>query len=375
MRFHGALGQRRSLDPMRNSNTIQSYVYLLASLFLFSLARAAEPQLVIVDNDFNGPPNTLSNLRAALMFLESSEVKVLGFTVVTGDGWRDEEVAHTLKLLEIAGFKDIPVVPGAVLPLVNSQEETEAWEMLYGSVGYKGAFNSRMAPDKIPLLPEGMPAGRPADSFAPIFMIQQVHAHPHEVSIFAGGPLTNLAITLRLDPEFPKLVKELVFMGALVNLQPPDFNIRFDPEAAHIVLTAPWPSITSVGEVTSSPNTKAQAILSEEVVKKLRATNSPIAKYVLEYSQVDLDDNNNFPLWDELAAAVLIDPLVITKSEDIYLDVDIDHNMDYGRVHAWWDDQHVPHTNKCKVRVVDAIDVSRFKAMFIKCMSAYPASP
>jgi purine nucleosidase len=360
---------------MRNSNTIQSYVYLLASLFLFSLARAAEPQLVIVDNDFNGPPNTLSNLRAALMFLESSEVKVLGFTVVTGDGWRDEEVAHTLKLLEIAGFKDIPVVPGAVLPLVNSQEETEAWEMLYGSVGYKGAFNSRMAPDKIPLLPEGMPAGRPADSFAPIFMIQQVHAHPHEVSIFAGGPLTNLAITLRLDPEFPKLVKELVFMGALVNLQPPDFNIRFDPEAAHIVLTAPWPSITSVGEVTSSPNTKAQAILSEEVVKQLRATNSPIAKYVLEYSQVDLDDNNNFPLWDELAAAVLIDPLVITKSEDIYLDVDIDHNMDYGRVHAWWDDQHVPHTNKCKVRVVDAIDVSRFKAMFIKCMSAYPASP
>jgi purine nucleosidase len=349
--------------------------YLVALFIAVGVAAGEQPQLVIVDNDSNGPPNTLSNLRAALMFLESSEVKVLGFTVVTGDGWRDEEVAHTLKLLEIAGVKDIPVVPGAVFPLVNSQEETEAWEKLYGSLGYKGAFDSRMAPDKIPVLPEGMPVGRASDRFAPIFMIEQVRAHPHAVSIFAGGPLTNLAIAVRLDPEFPKLVKELVFMGALIAQQQPDFNIRFDPEAAHIVLTAPWPRITSVGDVTSSPNTKAQAILSEEAIKKLRAAKSPIADYVLEYSQVDLDNNNNFPLWDELAAAVLIDPIVVTKSEDIYLDVNIDHNMDYGRAHVWWDDQHVPHTNKRKVRVVDEIDVNRFKARFIKCMSAYPASP
>jgi purine nucleosidase len=73
-----------------------------------------QPKLVIVDDDFNGPPWSLTNQRAALMFLESPEVKVLGFTVVTGDGWRDEEVSHLLRLLEIAGHPDIPVVPGAV---------------------------------------------------------------------------------------------------------------------------------------------------------------------------------------------------------------------------------------------------------------------
>src|SRR5271169_2688129 len=85
--------------------------FCLVALFVTrGFAAGGQPQLVIADNDFNGPPNTLSNLRAALMFLESSEVKVLGFTVVTGDGWRDEEVAHTLRLLEIAGCKDIPVV-------------------------------------------------------------------------------------------------------------------------------------------------------------------------------------------------------------------------------------------------------------------------
>lgn len=165
-------------------------IFCLVALFVASgIAASGQPELVIVDNDSNGPPNSLTNLRAALMFLESSEVKVLGFTVVTGDGWRDEEVAHTLKLLEIAGFKDIPVVPGAVFPLVNSLEETASWEGLYGSLGYKGAFGSGTAPDKIPVLPQGMPVGRASDQFAPIFMIEQVRAHPHAVSIFAGGPL------------------------------------------------------------------------------------------------------------------------------------------------------------------------------------------
>jgi hypothetical protein len=70
-----------------------SAAWCLVALFVtLGFAAGEQPKLVIVDNDFNGPPSTLSNLRAALMFLESSEVNVLAFTVVTGDGWRDEEV-------------------------------------------------------------------------------------------------------------------------------------------------------------------------------------------------------------------------------------------------------------------------------------------
>ena len=179
---------------------------LIAISTALVLAGGEQPKLVIADNDFNGPPNTLSNLRAALMFLESPEVRVLGFTVVTGDGWRDEEVAHTLKLLEIAGRPDIPVVPGAIFPLVNTQVETELWERTFGSLGYKGAWGpppASRSPDEIPILPEGMPTIQPADDIAAIFMIKQVHAHPHEVSIFAGGPLTNLALAVRLDPDSP----------------------------------------------------------------------------------------------------------------------------------------------------------------------------
>ena len=66
------------------------------------------------------------------MFLESPKMKVLGFTVVTGDGWRDEEVAHLLRLEEIASRTDVPVIPGAVFPIVNTPDDMRAWEKRFG---------------------------------------------------------------------------------------------------------------------------------------------------------------------------------------------------------------------------------------------------
>jgi hypothetical protein len=105
---------------------------LNGSLFFFSLARADEPKLVIVDNDFTGPLETLSGLRSALMFLENPNCKVLGFTVVTGDGWRNEEVAHLLRLEEIAWRSDVPpVMPGTVTPLVNTLQDTREWKKMF----------------------------------------------------------------------------------------------------------------------------------------------------------------------------------------------------------------------------------------------------
>src|SRR6202790_5640317 len=95
-------------------------------------------RMVIIDQDAFGPAG--SNLQAILMLLQASDVDVLGITIVSGDGWRDEEVDHTLRLLEIAERTDVPVIPGAVLPLVNSAARTKAWESLYGKLYYKGAW-------------------------------------------------------------------------------------------------------------------------------------------------------------------------------------------------------------------------------------------
>jgi inosine-uridine nucleoside N-ribohydrolase len=81
---------------------------------------------VIVDEDGAGPAGTAQ--QAILVMLQSPRVDVLGITIVTGDQWRDEEVAHTLRTLELTRRTAIPVVPGAVFPLIRTQQEALQWE-------------------------------------------------------------------------------------------------------------------------------------------------------------------------------------------------------------------------------------------------------
>src|SRR5579863_5266567 len=83
---------------------------------------------VIIDQDAAGPGGT--DMQSILALVNSPETEVLGITVLTGDAWRDEEVQHTLRLMEIIGRTDIPVVAGAEFPLVNSKEYMAKWETL-----------------------------------------------------------------------------------------------------------------------------------------------------------------------------------------------------------------------------------------------------
>src|SRR5262245_40108271 len=119
-------------------------LWVLAASLLFALvndtvaADAPPRRKVIIDQDAFGPAG--SDMQAILMLLQSKDVEVLGITIPSGDGWRDEEVNHTLRLLEIARRTDVPVLPGAVYPLVNTQARTKLWEALYGKLFYKGAW-------------------------------------------------------------------------------------------------------------------------------------------------------------------------------------------------------------------------------------------
>src|SRR4029077_5820593 len=190
------------------------------------------------------------------VLLQAPDVDVLGVTVVTGDAWRDEEVAHSLRLLELVGRTDIPVLPGAVYPLVRTKEWTLQWEKLYGSVTYLGAFSDRPtshAANVIPPMREGEPTTKAADEDAAHFLVRMVRQHPHEVTIYAGGPLTNIALALSLDPQFAELTNGIAIMGTAIlpRTDSPEFatnprhefNVWFDPEATHIVLRAHWPSV------------------------------------------------------------------------------------------------------------------------------------
>src|SRR4029077_7536416 len=111
-----------------------------AMALLFAVSTAAQTKRkVIIDQDARGPATT--DQQSILVFLQSPEVETLGISVVSGDMWRDEEVAHTLRMLEIIGRTDVPVFPGAGFPLMKNMKMIERGETLYGRVNYQGAWN------------------------------------------------------------------------------------------------------------------------------------------------------------------------------------------------------------------------------------------
>src|SRR6202011_4020408 len=167
---HHVLRWCRKYGACRKGNIFMRYrkwflrcgvLALLAWGLQFS-SHAQVKHKVIIDQDCAGSGGT--DMQAILALVNSPETEVLGITVLTGDAWRDEEVAHTLRTLEIIGRTDIPVVPGAIFPLVNSREDVERWEKLYGKVVYKGAWNPGYRPDPyaIPPMPEGAPTTKPS---------------------------------------------------------------------------------------------------------------------------------------------------------------------------------------------------------------------
>ena len=163
-------------------------IFLLVVFFFESFAPAQKIK-VIVDQDARGPGT--SDQQAILVFLQSEKFDVLGITTVSGDQWVKEETQHVLRLLEIANRTDVSVIQGAEFPLLNSKEETERWEALYGKFEYKGCWTDKFhanrstiyeepyhAPDVVPPMPEGEPHIRALPGTAAEFIVQMVHKFP-----------------------------------------------------------------------------------------------------------------------------------------------------------------------------------------------------
>ena len=351
----------------------------LAILLLAACAAVlpAQKRLVLIDQDGSGPGG--SDQMAMLALLQAPDVQVLGITIVTGDAWRDEETLHTLRMLELTNHTDVPVVRGAVFPLVRNEEQARMEEAIDGKVAWLGAWGGVVAtsatgavkpeshgPYEIPPMPEGLPATKPLDEDAAHFLIRQVRAHPHEVTIYAAGPLTNIALAVSIDPEFASLTKGILIMGGSINPQTNDietadprheFNFWFDPEAAHIVLHANWPRI----EVTTE-DISAKAPFTQEMLDAIAKSQAPAARYIAAWTHRRTD------MWDELEACAWIDPAIITKEVDVFMDVDLSHGPSYGDTLAW------PEALKPSngVRLVHAqmdLDLPRFQKDFVDVMT------
>ena len=346
-------------------------VALAAVLATSMTSWAQERRKVIIDQDAAGPAGT--DLQSTLLLIQSPATEVLGITVVTGDMWLNAEVAHTLRMLELIGRTDIPVLRGAEYPLVRRKEETEIFEQLYGPFAWLGAWTPRLyhPPDELGDMPEGKPSTKVMDEDAVHFLIRMVHKYPHEVSIYAGGPMTNLALAISIDPEFAGLAKELIFMGASLSPQTDDpefintprreFNLWFDPEAAHIALRAHWKKI-----VCTPVDISVKTRMTNELINKIKASKTPAARYVGTYARLHGEYNY---LWDELAVLAWLDPSLITKKETRYMDIELQGGANYGNT-LTWTDKDKPKLDVQPVEVQVDLDQEKFYKMFVDLLTA-----
>ncbi|HXC32521.1 MAG TPA: nucleoside hydrolase [Verrucomicrobiae bacterium] len=364
----------------------------------------AAKRKVIYDQDNYGPFGT--DILGTLMMLQADNVDLLGITLVTGDGWMKQEMAYTLRLLEMMGRTEIPVYAGAEFPMLNTKEEWQLRQQFYGGHRldpWMGAFNRvNGGPNDVqPLQPpyDHFASLKPQQEHAARFLINTVRANPNQVTIYAGGPLTNLALAIALAPDIVPLVHELVIMGTGFHTFTSTFNIFFDPEAARKVLRAGWTkcSVVTVDlaeEIHESDEIAPGRKMIDEIVARAE---DPISDLFRIHAVEPLRRNPDMRLFrmaDEMIAAQVIDPTLFTKSEPMYVDICTTPGPRYGDAMFWpknWDapeggrgpvsaaDRRVfvsprqyymgPPPSAGLVNVLQEIDQDRFKKLFVDLMT------
>ena len=148
-------------------------------------------------------------------------------------------------------------------------------------------------------------------------MVEQVRANPGEILIYSGGAFTNIALAVRMDPAFASLTRGLVVMGGYIDSvllgaatgrtlleadYVSDINLKIDPEAAKIALTADFPAITIAG------NGANQVFADQQFLDELVEVKNPYTTLLHEHTDLTL------PYWDELAMYAFLYPEHVTKS-------------------------------------------------------------
>ncbi len=270
------------------------------------------PHRVIIDTD-PGVDDAL----ALLLAMRSPELKIEGITPVAGNVPLELTLPNALRLVEIAGRKEIPVAAGARVPLVRRLVTAQ---YAHGENGLGGA----VFPD-----PTIKPIATPASEF----IRQIVRKYPGEVTLIPIGPLTNIATALNSDAELAGMVRGIVMMGGSLsggNITPAaEFNVYVDPEAARIVFQSGIP-ITMVGlDVTRKTS------LTDEHVRTLESAQNPVSQAAAKIGRNAINHNREGRylvgpnMHDSLAVASFIDPSIL-KVQDYYVDVETTGELTAG---------------------------------------------
>lgn len=287
--------------------------------------------LVIFDTD----SGAFGDDGTALVMLARSplQVSLEGVTVVPGNVWAAQGAEYMIRILDLLKRPSVPVYLGAEEPLVHTADMAKEAARRWDPLIYTGAFAlSRTAP----AVASRVALRRPRrDGLS--FFINEIERHPGQVTVLALGPMTNIAIALRMRPDIETKIKRIVFMGGAYrvpgNASPSaEFNFWFDPEAARIVLRSRIPKKIMFGLDICN-----QAPMHKSQFDQIASIRSPITDLFRE------DFGNRYPgflkhadavgyLWDSLAAAYLLDPDFVTRYETRYLDVQSNFGQHYGAI-------------------------------------------
>jgi purine nucleosidase len=290
---------------------------------------------------------------AMLLAYGNPNIDLLAVTTVVGNQTLEKVTRNARAIAEMANIRGIPFAAGSARPLVR---EVEVAPDIHGDSGLDG-----------PELPT--PTLALDERHGVNLIIDTIMSHPPKtITLVPTGALTNIALAARLEPRIVERVKEVVLMGGgyhVGNWSPvAEFNIKIDPEAAHIVFNEKWP-LTMVGlDLTH------QALATPDVVAKIAEIDTKCSKFVVElldffgkmYKQAQGFDAP--PVHDPCAVAYVIDPSVMT-TQKVPVDIELTGTLTLGMTVA--DFRH-PAPADCHTQVAVKLDRDKFWQMVIDAL-------
>ena len=291
---------------------------------------------------------------ALLMAFADPRHQLLGLTIAAGNVGLGHTVANALKLCEVAGV-DVPVYAGCPVPLVHAAEDAA---YVHGQDGFGDTGYT--------------PSARRAEAeHAALAIIRLSRDHAGRLLLVTLGPLTNLALAVRLDPGLPSRIGRLVVMGGAVTGQgntsvPAEFNIAFDPEAADVVFRAfprfeivDWEAVLRHG-------------LEHRDVDGWLAAGGGRARFYEAISRANRarPADRRGGRWlsaDALAMAVALQPGGVLRAEDRHLAVELEGRLSRGATLVDWQQRSGRPAN---AHIVMAYDQARFEAQLQAALAA-----
>jgi purine nucleosidase len=289
----------------------------------------------------------IDDAQAIMMAYSHPDVKIEAITTVSGNVGVEHTAGNALKILDVLDADPIPVYAGAASALVDKGQNAS---YVHGEDGLGGVD-----------VPESK--RQLEDKPAALALIDLAKENPGELELIAIGPLTNLALALRLDPELPSRYKRLVIMGGAHFAQgntpnySAEFNLYADPDAAAVVF-ANWPKFTMISwEATIAhgmPIEDFTALFSYD--NKRSKFLQSITKHTIKFLREVLNREMSYAA-DPLAMAVLLEPEIVSEVAEKYVQVERTGELSRGMtVIDWWGTSKKP----ANVEIILKVNQERF---------------